>query len=69
MLNINENVSLPSNPMDMSPPIETNNPLDITEKKPDIEENRTLLSSASSSIEQVRLPFFSSILNTLLRYC
>lgn len=59
MLNINENTSLLSNPMDISPPIETTtNSLDITEKKPDKEQN---ISLSSSTTERVRLLFLSKL--------
>lgn len=56
MLKINPDVNLESKPMDISPPIETDNPSDTTEKKPEKEENATLL---SSSTEQVRFSLFS----------
>ena len=52
MLKINTDVDLESKPMDISPPVETNNPLDINKKKTEEEENMTLL---SSSTDQVRL--------------
>ena len=56
MLKINTDVNLESKPMDISPPIETDNPSDTTEKKPEKEESATLL---SSSTEQVRFSLFS----------
>ena len=37
MLKINTDVNLESKPMDISPPIETHNPSDTTEKKPEEE--------------------------------
>ena len=56
MLKINTDVNLESKPMDISPPIETDNPSDTAEKKPEKEEDTSLL---SSSTEQVRFSLFS----------
>ena len=51
MLKINTDVNLESKPMDISPPIETNNPLGTNKGNTEQAENMILLSSL---VEQVR---------------
>ena len=65
MMKINTDVNLQSKPMDISPPLEANDPLDINKAKTEQEENMTLL---SSSIEQVRL-YYPSTADNARYYC
>jgi hypothetical protein len=63
MLKINTDVNLQSIQMDISPPIETNNPSDINREKIKKEENMTLL--LSSAMERVRSFYLSTRGNAL----